>query len=138
MTGVEKLKKRYQERAEEIRKLSGDMDTLKAQRERLGVEINNAIDTGDTAQAERLVNRQHEIDVKMEVARRTIARKTDQGKDLAELITAANADTAAYQKKIDQAAAAELSAKKKNICPRCWMWPGWLMMPGRSVQSIAA
>ena len=110
--GVEKFRKRQQERAAEISKLSVDLSSLKAQRLQLEDEINRAIDTGDTAKAEKLVNQQHDLDVKIEVTQRTIERKSVQNQDLGELVKEANKETADYQKKIDRAEAAIIDAKR--------------------------
>ena len=112
---IEKLKRRIQERAAEIGKLTNDLDTMKAQRQQLEAEINTAIDGDNTAQAERLVNQQHELDVKIEVLERTISRKSSKDLDRAEIIEASNKETADYQKKIDQAQAAVLTAKKAYL-----------------------
>lgn len=116
MTSIfEKLKKRRQERANEIGKLSTDLDNMKARRQQMESEINTAIDGNDTALAERLVNQQHDLDVKIEVLERTITRKSASDLDRAEIIATANEETAAYQKKIDQAQAATLTAKKAYL-----------------------
>ncbi len=110
--GVEKFRKRQQERTAEISKLSVDLSSLKAQRLQLEDEINRAIDTGDTAKAEKLVNQQRDIDVKIEVTQRTIERKSVQNQDLGELVKEANKETADYQKRIDRAEAAIIDAKR--------------------------
>ena len=110
--GLEKFRKHQQERSAEISKLSVDLSSLKAQRLQLEDEINRAIDTGDTAKAENLVNQQHDLDVKIEVTQRTIERKSVQNQDLGELVKEANKETADYQKKIDRAEAAIIDAKR--------------------------
>ncbi len=110
--GVDKFRKRQQERAAEISKLSVDLSSLKASRQQLEDEINKAIDTGDTAKAEKLVNQQRDIDVKIEVTQRTIDRKSAQSQDLSELVKEANKETADYQKKIDRAEESIIDAKR--------------------------
>ncbi len=112
MNGIDKIRKLVQERAAAIDKLATELEALKAKYQQLEGEINAAIDAGNTALAEKLVNQQREVAVKTEVAQRTIDRKAEQNKDNSELVQAANKDTAEYQKKIDQAEAEALSAKK--------------------------
>ena len=113
MTSIfEKLKKRIQERANEIVKLSSDLDNMKARRQQMESEINVAIDGNDTSLAERLVNQQRDLDVKIEVLERTITRKSTTDLNRAEIIEAANKETADYQKRIDQAQETVISAKK--------------------------
>ena len=112
---IEKIRKRRQDRAAEIIRLSSDLDAMKAQRQQMETEINAAIDGDNTAQAERLVNQQHDLDVKIEVLERTISRKSAKDLDRAEIIEASNKETADYQKKIDQAQTAVMTAKKAYL-----------------------
>lgn len=114
MNGLDKIRKLVQERAAAINKLSSELEALKAQHQKLEDEINAAIDAGNSALAEKLVNQQHEIDVKVEVTQRTIDRKSAQN-NLPELVQAANKDTAEFQRKIDKAEGEVLSAKKAYL-----------------------
>lgn len=113
--GIEFFRKLKTDIALERAKLSGELDKLKSTREQLDNEINQAIDEGKTEEAEKLLAKQHDLDLKIEITQRTIDRKAAKQQDPEAIIAAANATTAQYQKKIDLAGNAVLAAKKDYL-----------------------
>lgn len=114
VSGAYKIRKRMQEQEKEINRLHSELDELTDLRKNIDLEINQAIDADDSARAEKLLARQREIEVKIEVKQRTIDRKSP-AVDLDEIVQAANKDTLEYQKKINTAEAALLTAKKAYL-----------------------
>ena len=129
-TTVSDFQKRIAAAEKDLARIAADLDELRNQRAALAEGINTAIDTDDFSAVEQLTEKQTALDNKIRAAEMILERKREKGAvPAAEIVAAANVETAAYQKQINklqaEATAARLDYLRKVLAAAELLEQAW-------------